>query len=122
LPSGSAPIDKDDAELIRLLGESIIRELLKRLRAEPETPPHDQGVPPVPSRAPTPRPAADLKRIHRRLLEHATREPVTSRKLITAAGYKFNAYSRGALTYLCRHGLLVRDAWGRYALPSSPST
>ena len=52
--------------------------------------------------------AAKLTRIHHKLLEKATLEPVSAKKLIKLAGYKYNTYARDAITDLCRHGLLVR--------------
>lgn len=59
---------------------------------------------------------AILTRVHRRLIEHATTAPVTARALVRKAGYKLNSYSRSALTYLCRCGLIVHTPDG-YQLP-----
>lgn len=55
---------------------------------------------------------AGLRRVHRKLLEKATAEPVPTKKLVHLAGYKENTYARDAVTYLCRLGLLVRTPDG----------
>lgn len=66
-----------------------------------------------PAQQPTPAAAPPgLSAIQRRILERATRTPISAKRLITAAGYKVNSYSRGAVTELVRRGLLRHDADG----------
>jgi hypothetical protein len=55
---------------------------------------------------------AGLRRVHRKLLEKATSDPIPTKKLITSAGYAVNTYSRDAVTHLCRAGLLLRTPDG----------
>lgn len=86
----------------------------------PLSPPPSPPADPAPPSAPTEPP--DMKPIHKRLLKKAAElgEPVPARKLIQAAGYKYNSSSRGAVTYLYQHHLLHRDPLCRYHLPPAP--
>lgn len=49
-----------------------------------------------------------LRRIHHKLLEKATLEPMATKRLIQLAGYEVNTYSRDAVTFLVRYGYLQR--------------
>jgi hypothetical protein len=54
------------------------------------------------------------------LLQAASLEPQTARKLINAAKpYKFNTRTRAGLTFLVRAGLLLRDEYFLYRLPAA---
>src|SRR5262249_22209898 len=72
----------------------------------------------VPTTAPAGTPASvqslssPLPRMYRRLVEDATPEPVPCRKSIALAGYCVHSDSRGAVTALCRMGLLQRTPDG----------
>lgn len=65
-----------------------------------------------PSTIPIEQPSFRLRRVHRKILEKATPEPVPTKRLIALAGYAVNAWSRDAVTELCRAGYLEQTPDG----------
>lgn len=110
LPSFPLHLTIQDGHNDRLLVD-FSRQELSLLNLVNTQPSHvGNGASPA---TPQPPPAdVPLRRVHRKILEKAGTVPMPTKQLVRLAGYSVNAWSRDAVTFLCRQGLLVQTPDG----------